>query len=75
MIRKMNGIRREYGYPILDNSEITAVTMRKKLKCLQNHLLRFIVQIILVLRSKEGERQLFKIMRTSCRKMKMLMIF
>ena len=34
MIRKMNGIKREYGYPILSNGEITAVKGEEKAEML-----------------------------------------
>ena len=50
MFRKINGIKREYGYPILSGGEITAGTDEEKAETLAKPLIKFIVRIIFVKR-------------------------
>lgn len=49
MIKRMNGIKREFGYLILRDVETTAVRDEEKAEM----LLKFITQTILVKREKE----------------------
>lgn len=61
MIKRMNGIKRVSGYPILNDGEITAVKDREKEEMLVNTvlLLKFIALKILVKEGKKEEKKQF----------------